>query len=203
MSVLRQSQMEHFQIRWMSDLLFRNSFLPLLQHNQHCTHCYIHRYFHYCNNYYYTNTNKYYTRGIADGLAKVNVTYVYHQHEGTSSTKGGCYTNPVYHSHTSSCYSPCPGLRVYVAHIDNGECKYQCSVCGTIRYLGGGLKKYHNTPCDISTVTCGISTSTIVGYSLGCNKTENTIEQAIINYQLLKMISADSTEDSVFPQPTE
>ena len=130
------------------------------------------------NNYY----NKAYTQGIADGLSKVNVNYVYHQHvdgngsvitSSTISTKGGCFTTstPIQEtiqvSRSKVAYDP-------GCNQDNSW--GYCSRCGEI-YTGW---KRPGESWSSSTVS---HTHTIgYAYAPGCGKTTSTIESAVISY---------------------
>ena len=142
-----------------------------------------------------------YSKGIADGLSKAFVEYVYHEHTGNESEGGGCYTKPVYHTHTNSCkthyYNPgtfnrsggswkpgesvnpsmkCPvcGGGIDTWDSGGGYTSWGCkkSNCGS--YVGG--YDYYGEP-----YTCGLS-ETIIGYNLGCGKTEKSIEYATIKF---------------------
>lgn len=109
-----------------------------------------------------------------------------HQHSGSSSSGGGCYTKGVYHTHTDSCYgSTTYGIWRYKGtHVDgNGDTRYDtyCDLCGAYE------QPYANTldgsiHCSKKNLTCGKSTTTPISYQLGCNKTENTIVSYTISY---------------------
>ena len=117
----------------------------------------------------------------------------YHKHEGDSTTNGGCYTTPVYHSHTSSCYTrnKCGtwNLIGFTGKTDSGLTivSYKCSGCGASSSdvkdtSGNGWGRYDDDAYHwTNTLTCTQGNS-IVGYDLGCNKTETTIEGYIVNY---------------------
>ncbi len=138
-------------------------------------------------NYY----NFAYTQGIADGLSKADVKYIYHEHSGDSTTGTGCYTSPIYHTHTNSCYTtsgyncgPVNKVRgPYKNASGTDEYQYSCSACGRAFYLcdGGSMAgSWHYVSSKV--LSCGKTTTTIDSYSLGCGKTEESIESAIITF---------------------
>ena len=118
-----------------------------------------------------SDNNKYYTHGITDGLAKVNVTYVYHQH-----TKA-CYkicTITVNYTSKNQQNLHCSGSTESGHSYDCWQGYEQHSICGntgvvSVKHIAG-----RNTSCPAST--------TWTHDCLICGKTETTIEQAIINY---------------------
>lgn len=115
-----------------------------------------------------------YSEGVAEALSKVNVSYIYHTHNGTSSAYGGCYTTPVYHSHSDDCYSFCDcynkGHQVRAEVGTNGYTYYYCYTCGPNGEHG----------CGRVILSCEQSAAT--GYTLGCGKTTDTIESATITF---------------------
>lgn len=139
----------------------------------------------YSKNYY----NFAYTQGIADGLSKVDVKYIYHEHSGDSTIGTGCYTNPVYHTHTNSCYTTsgynCGPRKLvrgpYTNASGSPEYQYKCSACGRDWYMcdgGSGSGSYHYVSSKV--LSCEKTTTTIESYLLSCGKTQESIESAII-----------------------
>jgi len=122
-----------------------------------------------------------YTDGMASAMENIDIQYTYHVHQGDTSSSGGCYTTPVYHSHANGCYKKCGGTIGPSENVDiaaGGQWTVRiCQTCG----------EWYNpsaTPSTCtkltSTVICGKKTTTIEGYSLGCGKTIDTIESATI-----------------------
>ena len=108
----------------------------------------------------------------------ITVTTKYHTHIGDSSSIGGCYETPIYHSHTSSCYTSkkCPGTWKIVAGPNEvNDYLYRCSNCGASSWSTGGQGTW---ACNrsVSTLTCNTSTSTIESYGLSCGKSSETID---------------------------
>lgn len=135
-----------------------------------------------------------YTKGIADGLSKVKVQYVYHVHTGNAAEGGGCYTSPIYHTHSGACYvegehnSSCP------SHI-----AFHPYDCGSVHDWDGdghGCDGFILYDCGgHSVLSCSLG-NTILGYSLGCGKTEETIETATIFYdENLSELSEEPAEE--------
>lgn len=119
-----------------------------------------------------------YTQGVADGLSKVNIQYTYHVHQGTEgTTANGCYTKPVYHTH-SSCYRVCGGHQ-YTISTHSSYIMVRCESCGAETKE---IKDYNSFICGQAVLKCGKTTSTVEKYTLGCGKTEDTIESATIIY---------------------
>ena len=117
--------------------------------------------------------------------------YLGHRHTGSSKALGGCYTSPIYHKHTSSCYetytyththnsycyitTSCPGpMYLYYDSTNvykNGHCegnteyinvgKYVCSSCGYATSSGYVM----STSC-----TCGYSRTLNPASSRSCSK---------------------------------
>lgn len=135
------------------------------------------------------DNNTAYNNGYADGLNyatnAANIAYTYHSHTG-SLAGGGCYTVPVYHVHSSSCYQTvnitcsCPGYkqgRFLGYHAVDGWPMWECENCGHGNWEHTG--KCNNTTTS-SVNICGKTGSTIENYALGCGKTTATIESATI-----------------------
>ena len=139
------------------------------------------------NDAYY---KKGYSIGYTEGelkTSKYNIVYTYHSHivpsggkiqNDVCDIKGGCYTIPVYHKHDSSCHPAIPD------HSEN------CPCCGArLGVWNGDHTSYspyqeaynHLSGCPY-VFTCGKSTSTIIGYSIGCSKAESSIEKAVITF---------------------
>lgn len=128
---------------------------------------------------------------------------VYHSHIGSSSVSGGCYTTPVNHTHSSSCYNKVTGTwQSYeetiicrygetVAMVDGcGEQRsatnWKCSRCGAKLYTlvidhnthyvgGGGSAPANPTHVCSQTLNCS-KAGTVDHYDLSCGKTTSTIE---------------------------
>lgn len=136
------------------------------------------------NNSYYALG---YTTGVAESLNSANIQYTYHTHTGNSSSKGGCYTTPVYHSHSNSCYyEATKGELVYDG--DKIYRRYTCSHCGNSSIQGDGVNDNGSSTIICSyclnkgDYKCGKSTSTIESYKLSCGKTTASIESAILTF---------------------
>lgn len=139
-------------------------------------------------NYY----NFAYTQGIADGLSKANVKYIYHEHSGDSTTGTGCYTVAEYHKHTDSCYKTVQtGTRkcgTWNCYSNDGSTQhFRCSGCGATATQhadtsssGWGMGD-HMVPTYSKQLNC-TKGNEIIGYQLGCGKTEESIESAIITF---------------------
>ena len=132
--------------------------------------------------FYHVHDNAaYYAQGVVDGMAQaldnLNIQYTYHSHSGTADNGLGCYTIPIRHTHENSCYTTVYG--VYEKTSDwTGSVYDRCTRCGDTQ--GVGLEGV--THCYGTNLTCTIDTTIISGYSLGCGKTEETIESATIIY---------------------
>ena len=116
----------------------------------------------------------YYNLGYMDAKAETpnaSISYVYHKHDGTSSTGGACYA-PIYHSHTMDCYGGNNNCK-NATQISAGQ--YRCN-CDGGRF--SGTNAWHMC-WDESHLECDKG-GTIIGYSLICGKTEQTIESATI-----------------------
>lgn len=119
-------------------------------------------------------------------MSSLEVEYIYHEHTGDATLGTGCYSKPIYHQHTDSCYGTCGGQAVRIEFINNGwGAHYQCQRCSrSWDAMALGAEQWTNPvymTCNASIVTCNL-TNTIIGYELGCNKTNETVEQAIINF---------------------
>lgn len=105
-------------------------------------------------------------------------------HEGSAgATSNGCYTTPVYHSHTTSCYKSCGGSYSITGNGAEGTYVVKCSRCGNTAYKkvsdwNAGSGRTHNSQI----LNCSINTNLPENYVLGCGKTEETIESATIIY---------------------
>ena len=119
-----------------------------------------------------------FTEGLTSAMENIDIQYTYHEHQGESFTNGGCYTVPVYHSHTNSCYSKCPSTIYYLNSTDT-QSQFRCNKCGWQGYID----KVHNPrtgdPCPNSVISCSL-TGTIIAYDIGCGKTTDTVESATI-----------------------
>lgn len=145
----------------------------------------------YADNRVNTNSASY-SQGFVDGqqnaAGNLNIEYTYHVHQGSEgSTANGCYTKAVYHSHGSNCY--CNGQYTYNG-VYVGNCSLQddkiypitCNKCGQYQqWYGRDMGRYGAySPCGA--FICSKSTTTPISYTLGCGKTEETIESAKIIY---------------------
>lgn len=132
------------------------------------------------------DTSAAYTQGYVDGQNNVaenlDIQYTYHKHEGEASKGTGCYTKSVKHKHKASCYTECTGTLTYLREY-LGESQYQCTECNTIFYYGAPDNNgaAAGRVCSEQSVTCG-KTNVIESYDVGCGKTEDTVESAVIIY---------------------
>ena len=111
-------------------------------------------------------------------LNNLEVQYTYHVHEGSSGdTANGCYTTPEYHTHTDSCYETITGRWSKTSDY-TGAVYVKCTRCGAKGTAGMGLEG--TVHCSGKSLTCKIDTTIIIAYTLGCGKTEDTIESATI-----------------------
>lgn len=110
------------------------------------------------------------------------MTYTYHQHTGSAEDGTGCYTRPVYHQHTSGCYGQTSGPCLGWTHqgVYNGGVHGICDGCGTVYGWGGSSERCYRTVTK-TVLTCGRE-GVVEGWALGCGKTEETVEQAIISF---------------------
>lgn len=132
-----------------------------------------------------TAYNQGYTDGMNDALSGADISYTYHVHSG-SSAGSGCYTEPIYHVHTSGCYvdrqCDCIGYsqgEFGGNHEVDGWPIYSCLNCPHANYRHGSGKCSAVT----SALNCGKTEATVEGYDLGCGKTESTIESATIVFK--------------------
>ena len=125
-----------------------------------------------CDNIQALSSQKY-NNGYADGLASAtnaSITYEKHFHTGSSITGGGCYSNPIYHQHQSSCYRYSTKCNACGRDL-NGKRYGSCQYCWT--QLGVS---------DTATLICGKNNSTITNYSTLCGYIDGQILSATINY---------------------
>ena len=127
-----------------------------------------------------------YTDGYSSGQDNIGtIVYTYHVHKGNSERYGDCYITPIYHVHENSCYKPCGTpvpttiKQVYIQSIDG---YWDVRICPTCKewYNPNHISSNFNCTKLTTTLICGKSTSTVIGYALGCGKTERTIESATI-----------------------
>ena len=178
------------------------------------------------------------------------VSWVYHQHAGSTQEEGGCYHTPVYHSHSGSesdgggCYQTpvyhvhmgdeasgggCYGTVILHEHTGNSASGGGCFTpvnhrhvegcyrivsneeygCYTLEshdttegdYEGHDFKYYYmscgrvihgtNSSHTHEIVICG-KENEIEGYTLGCNKTEESIEKYLFDCSKTEGESIDS-----------
>lgn len=134
-----------------------------------------------------SDNSSYYSQGWIDGqqnaVQNLDISYTYHSHEGEAAAGTGCYTVPVYHTHEAACLGTttsscgCTTDKGWHEVPNNGAPYPACDNCGHF---------YHqSSPCGYGTTVsyykCGLDQA-IEGYSLGCGKTEQTIETATIKY---------------------
>ena len=111
-------------------------------------------------------------------LDNLDVQYTYHVHEGSAgTTANGCYTLPVYHAHSNSCYKTCGGKQTIVSS-NSSYMKVKCTSCGD---TSNEDPDYDVFICGVTTLICN-KAGTISSYKLGCGKTIETIESATIIY---------------------
>lgn len=161
---------------------------------------------------YVDESNPWYREGLkqaGDRLAKgtAHVEYVYHKHvdkDGKEvsfanaasykqSTAGGCFSKPVYHTHTSSCYktttqSYTAGMR-YDGHTYGDGTWYRtayCTDCGNQIFITGssggwGTDAPHTHTRNVQTLICTKSTTADIDYyALSCEKTATSIDSGYI-----------------------
>ena len=149
---------------------------------------------------------------------------------------GGCYTTPVYHAHTGSssggggCYSVAHtgyntigcggGDAINGPHGPDTSGNYywvgNCNNCGgaVSNYGGPGWAACGNTttvPYTYYTLGCGLSTSSIVGYSPSCGLADGQMVGAHIVYEpayasgyngpLISTMSLRPLEVEILPEP--
>ena len=127
--------------------------------------------------------------------SKISVAANYHEHEGSPTTGGGCYTKEIRHTHSSSCYKTCTiiysGCKTAVEKNDN---QIRCTYTITHRNCGeperessrwhaddGNSHVNNDSTSTHQYLVCNQGTG-ITGYDLGCGKDETTVESYTINY---------------------
>lgn len=106
-----------------------------------------------------------------------NIEPYVHVHVGNSSTKGGCYTTPVYHQHSgdngystssSKALKNASGCYANAKYVTSKWVHKNCS-CGATSAANGGCG-YGNadTYYYVENYTCGKTTSTVEKYKLSC-----------------------------------
>jgi len=120
-----------------------------------------------------------------------------HQHVGSSSESGGCYTVPIYHVHTGSSSSGGGCYTVRNEQINQVRCggsiskvswaSCRCNKCGKyfINSVEGGYDTWPMpSSCDeivgtnvsyFYTLGCGKNESVVEGYATGCGYEENEL----------------------------
>ena len=119
----------------------------------------------------------------------ITVTANVHTHTGSSTTGGGCYNLPVYHTHSSSCNRTCTKtheydyIGTYDGTIHAREYVYHSS-CGQSREdRGVTYPASTNSWTERHTyIGCGISTSKVQSYSLNCGKNASSIDSYSVEY---------------------
>ena len=118
-----------------------------------------------------------------------------HQHTGSPTTGGGCYTTEIRHTHTSSCYATCTivysGCKTAVEKNDD---QIRCTYTITHRNCGqpereasrwhaddGNSHVNNDTTSTHQYLICNQGTG-VTGYALGCGKNETTIESYTVSY---------------------
>lgn len=120
---------------------------------------------------YHSHSGDEQSGGICYGTA------VLHEHEGDDSQAGGCY-HEVYHSHGSGCYRSvssseygCYTMRTVdtsEGDHDGHDYKYYYMSCGEVIHGTNSSHTHNVLNCNQGNV--------VVGYQLGCGKTEESIE---------------------------
>lgn len=124
----------------------------------------------------------------------------YHVHTGSSSSSGGCYTAPIYHSHSSSCPTTkcgrscniyvstntvnCPGCKTAVQERKTYKCSlghYLTTSSGSCSNCGLKSAANYGDACKINIYSCNLS-GKVVGYNTACGKNETTQEGYTVNY---------------------
>ncbi len=108
----------------------------------------------------------------------------YHRHTGSSVTGGGCYTQPAYHTHVSSCYTTSRCNRStskvvggkWVDHYMHGHVYVYELQCPAGHVFSSWGESSGNCSASVTSLTCGLTESHVVGYTLGCGKDESTVE---------------------------
>lgn len=118
-----------------------------------------------------------------------------HQHTGSPTTGGGCYTKEIRHTHSTSCYKTCTiiysGCKTAVEKNDD---QIRCTYTITHRNCGeperessrwhaddGNSHVNNDTTSTHQYLVCNQGTG-IIGYDLGCGKDGTTIESYTISY---------------------
>lgn len=129
------------------------------------------------------------TEGFNNAMENCSISYIYHEHTGSSSSGDGCYGNPVYHSHSMSSCSyyetekegQCPCKYTSWTTGDAGYGDYKCGNCGHETH--GGSQCSYSKKYTAITYTCD-KEGTIDYYTINCGKTEGiTIESATIVFK--------------------
>lgn len=127
-----------------------------------------------------------YREGYADGVAQVQanakITYKYHQHTGSPTSGGGCYTA----SKQVIVYVRCDGQKkaedpnfnrtVIINSLANGRSEGTCSICGAEAGTNDGAPIGSNILCPNAR-----SESSLI-YDVGCGMKTNTIIGAVIDF---------------------
>lgn len=108
----------------------------------------------------------------------------YHRHTGSSVTGGGCYTKPAYHAHVSRCYTTSRCNRStskvvggkWVDHYMHGHVYVYELQCPAGHVFSSWGESSGNCTASVTSLSCGLTESHVVGYTLGCGKDENTVE---------------------------
>lgn len=128
-----------------------------------------------------------------------NIVYEYHHHydgngneitqeDYISPVPGGCYTEPVYHTHTNACYKTTYTVyEIIPAHdyggqVDNGNNRFMCS---------GWPKHYYSADAYLSGKGCTHETKTLIcdragqleGYRCTCGKRSGQIVSATVSFE--------------------
>ena len=126
------------------------------------------------------------TEGFDNAMENCSISYIYHEHTGSSSSGDGCYGNPVYHSHSKSSCSyyetekkgQCPCQYTSWTTGTEGVGDYKCGNCGHEPH--GGSQCSRSSKYTEITYTCG-KAGTVDYYTINCGKTEGvTIESATL-----------------------
>lgn len=134
-----------------------------------------------------------------------------HTHIGNESENGGCYTVPVYHTHTETCNGTCvqtvyssrnlAGQGCYVGNDGGSRTEYSynhsacgapngtfaVSFCSTHGTYGWAENGWPGSPTVGATdthtyLTCGKTSTSIDKYDLGCNLQENQVISYTVSY---------------------
>ena len=127
-----------------------------------------------------------YMTGCTDGAGQVQdnvkIKYTYHQHTGSSTSGGGCYTEANY----TTIEGPGCGASLYAdKQLGQADPDLYGGDCPNGNW-GGGV----HTPGPGWT-TCTVHYSRVItGYSLGCGMSTNTITSVTIEFEGIRRISA-------------